>query len=524
MNKHDLASLIRVITRHFDSISASYNLKDLEMCLLSCPSDITVLSIIQTYVCFGLEANAFRSSYQSIVSEKKSFIALLKRNEDECFVYVKSSTKNEVVYYDGNTWIEISSTEFQEIWTSIVIFASKTIQNEKYTSISSRHSYAPYVYLTSIVLVLLYMGTTDVEVITLLLDVIGVILCVGIIEIKESIITFFDKLCIAKTRFDCEKVDLGKHVDILSKTNLARLGLIYFHARIFAMVFAWSGISNIICITDAMAFGAFVVAVLSILYQVIVRQFCLLCLSVMCILIVDGIIAYNRFCPVFLLNTVWSYVVLSGLLGGVSMWIIEHTIKNKNELLSHRVNELKIKRSQGVIKYFFTSLQHIKDDNYCFCVGSQNAPITITTYISPWCSNCKKVALQIIRLMNIYPKYLNWRIYFDVINVEQFEIENNVQICLGRVLTSDMTDTEKLDVVKFWYKNQLERKLINQCKKLKSNAEYVKELLIKQIEVVKDEKQVPRVWINGRVFPENYSLDDLQFFIVELCMSYLKKQ
>lgn len=66
MRKADWSNLINIIRRHLDSISARYNVNDIELCLLSCPSDITALSIIQTYTYLGLEANAFRASYQSI--------------------------------------------------------------------------------------------------------------------------------------------------------------------------------------------------------------------------------------------------------------------------------------------------------------------------------------------------------------------------------------------------------------------------------------------------------------------------
>lgn len=129
-----------------------------------------------------------------------------------------------------------------------------------------------------------------------------------------------------------------------------------------------------------------------------------------------------------------------------------------------------------------------------------------------------------IHLINNYPNYINWRIYFDTVDIEQFEKANNIQLHLGYSLSSDITERDKLEMLKNWYKNKSERKLVERCKKLKSNITNIKEILLKQLEFVKGEKQVPKVWINGRVFPENYSLDDLPFIILELCMFNSQKQ
>ncbi len=525
MRKADWSNLINIIRRHLDSISARYNVNDIELCLLSCPSDITALSIIQTYTYLGLEANAFRASYQSIVSENKSFIAHIKKNDEESFLFVEKATETIVIYYDGRIKNEITPSEFQAIWTGIAIIATKTSQNEKYVSLNKRHSYIAYIYLSAIILLLLCLSTSILDRYTTILDILGTILCLGIMKTQSTLYTHFDKFCIANTRFDCEKLDLGKHVAMLSKINLARIGLLYFSTRIFAILFSMGYISNITSVTNALALSGFVVATLSISYQVIARQFCLLCLSVMGILLVEGVAAYyaSDFTS-SLPYTTYMYMVLAVLLGGVCTWATEYILKHKNDLLSLRINELKIKRTQAIIKYFFTSPSQMKDYKYSFSIGAQNAPITITTYISPWCSKCKRVAQQMIHLINNYPNYINWRIYFDTVDIEQFEKANNIQLHLGYSLSSDITERDKLEMLKNWYKNKSERKLVERCKKLKSNITNIKEILLKQLEFVKGEKQVPKVWINGRAFPENYSLDDLPFIILELCMFNSQKQ
>lgn len=524
MDKLVLTHLTKVISRHLDSISAHYRVEDIELCLISCPADITALSLVQTYLYLGVEANVFGANYKSISSENKSFIAHIKKNDEDCFVYVQSASENLVIYYEGNDRKESTPVDFQAIWTGIVIIANKTEQNEEYHLHNKPNKYTPRIILLCIVLILCGLRVSIIGICTTILDVLGSILCIGIIKTQFPRHTLFDKFCIANSRFDCQKLDLGRYISILSKKNLAVIGLAYFATRIFISIISWEDPSSIAYATDIVSLCVSAIAICSIIYQVVIRQFCLLCISVMGILITEGVMCYYNYNDAIQLSyNNWVTIVISLIFGVAFSWITENNLKSQYELFSMRIKELKIKRNLGIIKHSFDSTASAKDFHESFSIGNANAPITITTYISPWCSKCKKVALQMIRLISWYPKYINWRIYLDNINVEQFEIVNKVQLSLGRCITSNMTEKDKLETLKNWYKKRSERKLLAKSNTLESDIQQVKEMLIKQTDVVKGEKGVPSIWINGNVFPENYSLDDIPYILLELCMIHSQK-
>ena len=521
MKKSDLSYLVETLSRHLDSISARYSVEDIELSLLSCPNDISVLSIVQTYIYLGLEAKAFKADYPSIIGEKKPFVAHLKKDDEEKFVYVKSATIDSVVYFDGNIKKKITSSDFQSQWTGVAIIVNKTPQNSIFGA--KCHKYLPYLFLIGIILLLCSLCSSIIDVVTFLLDVVGFICSLGIILTQSPLYSLFDKFCIANTKFDCQKLDLADRLPMLNKKNLGRVGLLYFATRLFIPSLSiWDVDSSaIISIMNVLALCALTVALCSLLYQVAIRHYCILCLSVMGVLIVESAIVYfNSNIGLPLPYDNMSYVIIPILFGVGCLWLAEYMITCKHKLMSQRVNELKNKRTQDMVRYYFDSPSKTINNKESISIGNQQAPISITTYISPWCPNCKQIALQMIRLIKVYSNYVNWHIYFDSLNTAQFENINNIQICLCGCLTSNLSEKQKLDVLQNWYMHKSKRILRKRFKVMNANEDQSKAMLLRQIDVIKGVKHVPSVWINGRRFPDNYSLNDLPFIMLELSMIY----
>lgn len=82
---------------------------------------------------------------------------------------------------------------------------------------------------------------------------------------------------------------------LLSKVNLGRMGFIYFFSCTLATVLAVispipSVIYDWLAITSK---GLLLLAVVSISYQLFAKRFCLLCLGIMGILVVNGVLAFS---------------------------------------------------------------------------------------------------------------------------------------------------------------------------------------------------------------------------------------
>ncbi len=65
MRKTDLTYLVEILSKHLKAASVHFRAEELQLCLLSSPTDITALSIVQTYTCLGAKASVFRADYDS---------------------------------------------------------------------------------------------------------------------------------------------------------------------------------------------------------------------------------------------------------------------------------------------------------------------------------------------------------------------------------------------------------------------------------------------------------------------------
>lgn len=175
---------------------------------------------------------------------------------------------------------------------------------------------------------------------------------------------------------------------------------------------------------------------------------------------------------------------------------------------------------QSVLGHFFMTKSMLPSNEYLITLGNSKAPLTITTYLSPWCKTCMKVAFEMIELLYKYPDYINWQIYFDGVKATSVNEVNLPQLYLYRYLASGEDTNRKLAVLKYWYKKKSIKGLQAKIEVSSTDIEAILEIFNKQLEAMANEKQVPMVWINNRSFPSCYSLTDLPYVLLDLCMIY----
>ena len=73
MRKTDLTYLVEILSKHLKAASVHFRAEELQLCLLSSPTDITALSIVQTYTCLGAKASVFGRLCLSIKWGKHSW-------------------------------------------------------------------------------------------------------------------------------------------------------------------------------------------------------------------------------------------------------------------------------------------------------------------------------------------------------------------------------------------------------------------------------------------------------------------
>ena len=527
MRKTDLTYLVEILSKHLKAASVHFHVEELQLCLLSCPTDITALSIVQTYTCLGAKASVFRADYASTLKWGKPFLGQLSHDGKDSFVFVRELTETDAIYYEGRLKRVVSISDFKKKWTGIVVAIEdikERNQEKKWLKTFTNSS----LLLCVVVLALINPHLSTLASVNCLLDVTGGILCFGVITQSSSpYYNIFEHFCMANTRFDCQKLDLGRWGVLFRKVNLGRMGFVYFFSCTLATVLAVSS-PNPSAIYDWLAItsmGLLLLAVVSISYQLFTKRFCLLCLGIMGILIVNGALAFpvKGFPASFSLD-VGLYFLMVVLASSGLLYMCEYYAGAKQRAFSTRVNELRIKRMKSVLGHFFMTKSVLPSNEYPIILGYSKAPLTITTYLSPWCKTCMKVAFEMIELLCKYPDYIKWQIYFDGVNASSLKEVNLPQLYLYRYLASSEDTNRKLAVLKYWYKKKSIKGLLAKIEVSSIDIEAILERFNNQLDAMADEKQVPMVWINNRHFPSCYSLVDLPYVLLDLCMIYSQEE
>ena len=528
MRKTDLTYLVEILSKHLKAASVHFRVEELQLCLLSCPTDISALSVVQAYTCLGAKANVFRADYNSTLKWGKPFLAQLDCNGKKSFVFVEKITEIDAVYYEGRLKRIVAAIDFKKEWTGIVIAIEKnkeTCKGRKWLKAFMRI----FLLLCIIVLFLTNPYLSMLANFNCLLNIMGAILCLGVImQISLPYYDAFDHFCIANTKLDCQKLDLGKLGMLFRKVNLGRIGFIYFISCFLAIILVDSNSESTAIYGWLSVASSFtlIVAVLSISYQLFVRQFCLLCLGIMGILIINGILFYAiKGIPFlyFSLN-VGVFFLLVVLVSCGLLYVWEYYVGIKQRSLSTRINELRIKRMQSVLEYFFMTKNILSSNDNSIILGNSKAPLTLTTYLSPWCETCKKVALEMIKLLHRYPDYINWQIYFDGVKKSSVDEVNSPQLYLYQYLISEEDINNKLDMLKYWYRKKSIKGLLTMMKASTKDISAILDKFNNQLEAMMDAQKVPIVWINNRSFPSCYSLTDFPYVLLDLCMIYSQEE
>jgi len=418
---------IRLLIQYFNFYDIKSNPIQLQLVLESAPSYPSVLSITQACIYYGLPTDVYKADYSGLLRITRPAIVQIKSKDNEKFVLLSSLTENRITLFDAttNSSNTISSEEFLLKWTGIVVLSEKSTTKHKVM----RDCKPILGFAVVIICLFLFLSTTSLNsqhiicILQYFLKLVGLFLSYGLIckEISDTH-TIFDKFCHMGKSFSCSDVVQSKASKLFGLIPLADVGFTYFVVGLLLLTIGFL-LSNIVPFQQILFYLSICSApfiLFSVLYQKIkVKKWCLLCLSVMGVLLVEVIlfiVYHNKLFPGELLPIgiyfIVSFIIAIGILNLVKSYIL-----NQTKTMKSRSSELKLKRNPMTIMTFFEKqkvmpIQLI--DN--LIIGNIEAPMTITTLINPMCTPCKNRAIEIIELIENYPSLIQWHIRFEGMN------------------------------------------------------------------------------------------------------------
>lgn len=449
-----------------------------------------------------------------------NFIAQLKDDNGQSLVNVNVSKEDYTVISNGNKKEKLNAKQFLEKFTGIIVAVEKP--ERTVSNISSKRQIRNFLIVAIVTLLAALLYIFNVSIINisyLLLSFIGTFISIAIIKQELGLETVIgNAFCSGGTeKKDCDAVLTSKGAEILNGYKLSDFSLFYFTTLTITSLLQ----INQLNISAILSLFAIPVVLYSFYYQYfIVKKWCLLCLSIAGVLIVQSPLLFLSDFVVYNLGLTEMVLFITIAFAVILSWIyLKPMLFEVNKHRKEKINFLKFQRNFDVFNTmlnkantFNTKIDTIEE----ITLGNLNAKLEIVVITNPFCGHCKPVHKVI---ENILSKY-----------------ENDVKIVIRFYINTDNIESNGVKVttrILEIYKNQSKKETLSALHDIYNEMETNLWLekwgtcidVEKQIFVLKEERSwctnnninfTPEILINGKAYPKQYQRPEMLYFIENL--------
>jgi uncharacterized membrane protein len=327
-----------------------------------------------------------------------------------------------------------------------------------------------------------------------------------------------DKLCGFSSKTDCSSVLSSNASKVFGNINWADAGLVYFTgAFIFSTGAASLPSLTLLAITSALVLPY---TIFSVYYQGFkLKMWCPFCLVVQLLLVAGFVVLLPVFKVIAFSATDLLRFTVSFLVPAL-VWILYKTLLEKTSWGNQQQQSLlALKRSPKLFRHLLVENGQINLDvnKGSLLLGNPNAPVTLTAFLSLYCSPCSNAFLKMKALLESCPE-IRLNAIFSVYNDDETQqVINTIYY-----LHSTQGQVAALDFLAQWYSKspQLRKELYGGVKVPKEYgvamqvAEMNKELFDRH-----GIQGTPTVFVNGFKLPGQYGYDELEYFVNDIIIT-----
>ncbi|WP_162288545.1 vitamin K epoxide reductase family protein [Tenacibaculum jejuense] len=504
-----------------------YDKKELAFQIQSHPSYPSLHAITGVLDHFNIEniAAEVPTDKQTLEQLPDSFIAQINTDTGNDLVTVKRDPKNNsysTVSGDDNKEKKLTEGEFLTQFTGIIVAVEKTdaITTTKENS-NSKNIILLGLIAIAIIFLFINKESSIFNVGYSILSILGVITSYSILKQELGESTAIGNAFCSGTdeKKDCDAVLNSKGAEIIKNHKLSDLSIIYFSSILLASLLL-NNLSPLYFISLA----ALPITIYSIYYQYkIVKSWCLLCLTIVGVLWLQGALVFANGNPIDLIasiNLATIAITVISFLGTYLVWnFVKPMAKELGQLQKEKIGFVKFKRNFNLFNSLLVkspSLDTRINNANEIVFGNKNASLEIITVTNPFCGHCKGVHEIVDEILKKYNDSAKIIIRFNV-------PADDAESAGAKVTTTllELYNTGKIEDCK------------TGLDEIYSGADYKKWLekwnkdshTTNPIETLKAEKEwcvenginfTPEILINGKSFPKEYERGDLVFFVEDL--------
>ncbi|WP_420552647.1 vitamin K epoxide reductase family protein [Tenacibaculum aiptasiae] len=457
---------------------------------------------------------------ETLVQLPDCFLVQINTDKGKDLVIVERKQLDYVVYNSDNKKEKHTEEAFLQKFTGIIVAVEKTeesVQPEKKSEFAKYLAVGLLIGLTGFTL---YQNTINLYTLAfLLLSVVGVITSIAIVKqelgLKTSIGNAFCSG--ADDKKDCDAVLTSKGAEIIKGYKLSDLSVLYFSGLALLTL---AQISNP-AISYTISLLAIPVTLYSIHYQyVVVKKWCMLCLSIVGILWLQA--ATPLITHTFVTEFEPTNFVVFGIVSSIT-WLAWYYIKplvtEVTDLRKEKIENIKFKRNYTLFESLLkkspqlnTQIQNSQE----IVFGNPNSTLELTIVTNPFCGHCKPIHKHIDEILHRYSNNVKIKIRFNI-NTDNTE-DNAVKITSRLIeLYHEKGSEACLKAMDTIYDGENPEKWLQTYGACTQKELYIVELEREKTWCINNSINfTPEILVNGRSFPKEYNRTDLIFFIEDL--------
>lgn len=505
------------------------------------PDYPSLLAISDCFSYFNVQNEAYNIDLQNLSQLDTAFIVQIQgdKSQQNFFSLAKNEDSNHIAFLNPEThkWEKRKKEAFEKYYSGyalLIITTGERIKednyeikkkNEKRETIYKWLGIGTFLLLASLMAINIFESENQLTAIYILLFQLITIAGVGIGSILllyevDQFDPTFNQICTKGKKANCSAVLSSKGASLFG-VSWSRIGTIFFLSQFFSILLAYNQPIRAVILSYISYFSLAGISytIYSLFYQWrIVKRWCMLCLSVQVIIILQNLLIANTnwltiHSPYFLKGFPAVVLVLSFLL---STFIVNITLLYFKKLKENQNMRISLQRVRLNPEIFYTLLSKGKKINNTtsslgISLGSPNANFKIVKVCNPFCAPCSHGHKFIEELLNC-DKDIQVQIIFTATGNENDESTIVVKHLLAIAEKKDEELTR--EALNDWYSAPKKDYKIfkekykhydgaNQNLKVEAMSSWCKNTKI---------SFTPTYFINGSQLPEGYSIDEIKFF------------
>ncbi|MDN3675667.1 vitamin K epoxide reductase family protein [Flavobacterium branchiarum] len=503
--------MIKLVDKYLDLNNFLNAKKEFEDLFLSHPNYPSLFAITDSLNILSIDNIVIKVPKEQLHELPNSFLAIF--NND--LVLVDKTESSVVIETEKGKKTKLTIADFSEGWNGVVLaIEANEVQEEKVMNEGPKWLKYGILFLVLIVLSSFYNEYSVYDYGFLITSLLGLLISVFIVQEKFGIDNqIVSKLCNINPTTSCDSVIKSENEKSNNWFSFSDLPLLFFMTSVLAMLIGSTN-SSLVGFLSLMAVPVIVYSIWVQKFQI--KKWCVLCLSVSVLMIIQGVIWVfeSGFRLNLTLTNLFQY--LFSLILVSSLWSVMKPVIEAGLKAAGSVKDL-TKFRRNFTLFEFLSKEIVASDGFDelegIHFGNSTATAKISIILSPSCGHCHKAFEDAFELVWKFPEKISLNVLF---NINPDNNQNPYKVVVERLLMiNDVNPENIVEAISDWHIKKMGLELWQKKWNVDSVSMRVNQQIQKQYDwCSKNEfNYTPVKILNTRLYPSEYELSELKYFI-----------